>query len=94
MTQPAIAKTLSTVGKVFGDINELTELECGYAEFSAVRAILQKTVKMFRNNESRINKRIKRILKRKKLVFQKNENEKYRSVRKELKEDIRKEKKQ
>ena len=49
---------------------------------------------MFPNNKPWITKRIKEIINRKKLVFQKNDKEEYRSVQKELKEEIRKEKEQ
>ena len=48
---------------------------------------------MFPNNKPWITKRIKDIINRKKLAFQKNKEE-YRSVQKELKEEIRNEKEQ
>ena len=76
------------------DINELTESVSGYVEFCVERAIPQKTIKMFPNDKPWITKRIKSIINRKKLAFQKNDKEKYRSVQKELKEEIRKEKEQ
>ena len=49
---------------------------------------------MFPNNKPWITKRIKEIINRKKLVFQKNDKEEYQSVQKERKEEIRKEKEQ
>ena len=74
------------------DIKELTESVCGYVEFCVERAIPQKTVKMFLNNKPWITKRIKSIISRKTLAFQKTDKEK--SVQKGLKEKIRKEKEQ
>ena len=47
--------------------------------------------KIFPANKPWIAKRIKGIINRKKLVFLKNDKEEYRSVQKELKEEIRKE---
>jgi len=47
---------------------------------------------MFPSNKPWITKRIKGIINRKKLAFQKNDKEEYRSVQKELKKEIRKEK--
>ena len=47
---------------------------------------------MFPNNKPWITKRIKDIINRKKLAFQKNDKEEYRSVQKELKGEIRNEK--
>ena len=49
---------------------------------------------MFPNNKPWITKRIKGIINRKKLEFQKNDKAEYRSVQKELKEEIPKEKEQ
>ena len=49
---------------------------------------------MFPNNNPWITKRIKGIINRKKLAFLKNDKEEYRSMQKELKEEIRKEKEQ
>ena len=57
------------------DINELIESVCGYAELCVERAIPQKTVKMFLNNKPWITKRVKSIINRKKLAFQKNDKE-------------------
>ena len=74
------------------DIKELTESVCGYVEFCVERAMPQKTVKMFPNNKPWITKRIKSIISRKTLAFQKTDKEK--SVQKGLKEKIRKEKEQ
>ena len=76
------------------DISELTESVCGYIDFCVECTIPQKTVKMFPNNKPQITKRIKGIINRKKLVFLKNDKEEYRSVQKELKEEICKEKEQ
>ena len=76
------------------DINELTESVCGYIDFCVECTIPQKTVKMFPNNKPWITKRIKGIINRKKLAFLKNDKEEYRSVQKELKEEIRKQKEQ
>ena len=67
---------------------------CGYIDFCVECTIPQKTVKMFPNNKPWITKRIKGIINRKKLAFLKNDKEEYRSVQKELKEEIRKEKEQ
>ena len=49
---------------------------------------------MFPKNKPLITKRIKGIISRKKLAFQKNDKDECRSVQKELKEKIRKEKEQ
>ena len=49
---------------------------------------------MFLNNKPRMTKRIKGIINRKKLAFQKNDKDEYRSVQKELKDEICKEKEQ
>ena len=49
---------------------------------------------MFPNNKPWVTKRIKGIINRKKRAFLKNDKEEYRSVQKELKEEIRKEKEQ
>jgi len=74
------------------DINELTKSVCGYIDFCVECTIPQKTVKMLPNNKPWITKRIKGIINRKKLAFLKNDKEEYRSMQKELKEEIRKEK--
>ena len=79
------------------DINELTELTesvCRYIDFCVECTIPQKTVKMFPNNKPWIPKTIKDIINRKKFAFLKNDKGEYRSVQKELKEGIRKEKEQ
>ena len=79
------------------DINELTELTesvCRYIDFCVECTIPQKTVKMFPNNKPWITKTIKDIINRKKFAFLKNDKGEYRSVQKELKEEIRKEKEQ
>lgn len=76
------------------DINELTESVCGYIDFCVECTIPQKTVKMFPNNKPWITKTIKDIINRKKFAFLKNDKGEYRSVQKELKEGIRKEKEQ
>ena len=60
------------------DINELTESVSGYVEFCVERAIPQKTIKMFPNDKPWITKRIKSIINRKKLAFQKNDKEEYK----------------
>ena len=65
---------------------------CGYIDFCVECTIPQKTVKMFPNNKPWITKNIKGIINRKKLAFLKNDKEEYRSVQKELQEEIRKEK--
>ena len=49
---------------------------------------------MFPNNKPWITKNIKGIINRKKLAFLKNDKEEYRSVQKELQEEIRKDKEQ
>ena len=72
------------------DINQLTESVCGYIDFCVECTIPQKTVKYFPNNKPWITKRIKGIINRKKFAFQKNDKEEYRSVQKELKDEIRK----
>ena len=74
------------------DINQLTESVCGYIDFCVECTITQKTVKKFPNTKPWITKRIKGIINMKKLAFLKNDKEEYRSVQKELKEEIRKEK--
>ena len=71
------------------DINELNESVCGYTDFCVECTIPQKTVKMLPNNKPWITKRIKGIINRKKLAFQKNDKEECKSVQKELKEEIR-----
>ena len=71
------------------DLSELTESVCGYIDFCAEYTIPQKTVKYFHNNKPWITKRIKGIINRKKLAFQKNDKEECKSVQKELKEEIR-----
>ena len=72
------------------DLSELTESVCGYIDFCVECTIPQKTVKMLPNNKPWITKRIKGIFNWKKLAFLKNDKEEYRSVQKELKEEIRK----
>ena len=52
---------------------------------------LQRKLKIFPNKKAWITKRIKGIINSKKLAFQKNEKEEYRSAQKELKEKILKE---
>ena len=54
----------------------------------------QKKLNIFPNKKAWITKRIKGIINSKKLAFQKNEKEEYRSAQKELKEEIQKEKEQ
>ena len=74
------------------DLSELTESVCGYIDFCVECTIPQKTVKDFPNNKPWITKRIKGIINRKKFAFQKSDKEEYRSVQKELKDEIRKKK--
>ena len=74
-------------------VNKLSQCADNYVEF-CVECTITVTVKMFPNNKPWITKRIKGIINRKKLAFQKNDKDEYRSVQKELKEEIRKEKEQ
>ena len=70
------------------DISELIQSVCRYIDFCVECTIPQKTVKLFPNNKPKMTKRIKGIINRKKLEFQKNDKEEYRYVQKELKEEI------
>ena len=92
--EPTVTRTIKEWSDDAVDINELTESVCGYTDFCVECTIPQKTVKMFPNNKPWITKRIKGIINSKKLAFLKNDKEEYRSVQKELKEEIRKEKEQ
>ena len=72
----------------------VTSCKATYTEFCVDCTIPQETVKMFPYNKPLITKRIKGIINRKKLAFQKNDKDECRSVQKELKEEICKEKEQ